>query len=403
MFGFLRSIFSFGGIPSTAKYEKEMYERESKYALFSEVRESEKLKRFLELKEYVNSKDYTNEINGIKKLSFNGSSEDKTLKRFKQIKKVKGVKKYVAGKSDEISKEVEEYLSLQQIVNDPIFENQVKYLKNKNRHKESDAYLCYLEFKQLEKSEELTKYFKYTAELGAVFAEYDRWISKLYDDFSRKNLDKNRWLTKPFWSEQLLNGNPYSPIEELQIPVEENVNVNNNSLKLITCRQEKEGLAWDSKMGFVPKIFKFTSATVNTSGSFRQLYGKFEAKVRVKKKQGVYHSFWMGGDEKTPHINIFKFEGNKLVVSAYNEKDGIKQSVEQVLNYKLNDNYYIYTLLWDKKSLVWCINGKKVFESSSSMINKPLYIAFASGVSEDILLPEEVSMEIEWVRCFRTS
>ena len=398
MFSFLRSLFS-SSIPSTASYENELFNRENNYARFVGIRESDDFKRYLELKEYVGSQAYEKELARIKSLTYSGSEEARMEKRFSELKNIRGVKNWLKkGVQPEQPGLVEEYLALKQQVENPEFSNKVKYLKNKKRYKMSDPYLCKLEFKELGKSEAIKTFFKLQKKYSKDFEEHERWISKLYDDFSKPEIDDRRWLKKPFLGEQLLNGATYSQMEELQIAAPENVVVSGGMMRIQTKHERKEGLAWNKILGFVPKVFAFTSGIVNSSGSYRQTYGRFEAKVRVTKAPGIYHAFWMAADTMLPHLNLFKFEGNKLTVSAY----GHGQRVEQTLNYRLNDEFYIYTLLWTVDKITWLINGKKVFETRN-IISEPMYIAFSSGVTGDeAAMHMPVNMDVDWVRCFRT-
>lgn len=401
MFGFLRSLFSSKGIPATVEYERKLFDQEAKYALSMEIQESTSFKRYWELQNYVTSPHYATELNRIKALSYNNSHEALAMRRYKELKKSKEVKIYMNSGEGMDTANVHEFLMLQQEVNEPAFIKQVEYLKNRKRHKKSDAFLCYLEYKELEKSESIKQFFKLQKKYSALFAEQERWVSKLYDNFSKEGVDQNRWLLKPFWGEQLLNGNTFSPSEELQLPLEKNVSQYNGTLLIITQAEQAQGLAWEPKLGFIPKVFNYTSGIASTAASFRQLYGRFEAKVRVSKAEGVYHSFWMGTDTKLPHINIFKFEGNELFTSMYVEEGGKEQIFEQRINHSLDNDYYIYSLLWDDQKITWLINGRKVFECPNK-INVPMYVAFSSGVREgNTINNQPLGLEVDWVRCFR--
>lgn len=397
MFSFLRSLF-LAPIPSTVSYENKMFEQEKNYARFVEIRESDDFKRYVELKDYVGSPAYEMELARIKALSYTGSEEARMEKRLSELKNIRVVKNWLKrGVQPEQPQLVEEFLSLRQQLENPDFINRVKYLKNKKRYKTSEPYLCNLEYKELSKSEAIKTYYRFQKKYTKIFEEHERWVSKLYDDFSKPEVDERRWLKKPFLGERLLNGASYSSMEELHIPAPENITSLNGMMSIVTKYGQREGLAWNTTLGFVPKIFSYTSGIVNSSGSFKQLYGKFEAKVRVVKTPGTYHAFWMASNAMLPHLNVFKFEGKKLVVSAY----GHGERVEQTLHYNLKDDFYIYTLLWSDKLITWLINGKKVFETRN-FINESMYIAFSGGVVDDSAASRmPVSMDVDWVRCFR--
>ncbi|MDR1056179.1 MAG: family 16 glycosylhydrolase [Prevotellaceae bacterium] len=402
MLKLLRNLFSWwGGIPATSAYEKKLYDLERFYAHFMEIEESDEFNRYLFLKESVASSEHRKELNRIKALSYNNSHEKLANNHYKSIKKLKEVKKYIETGEGENLANVQKFIKLRDEVESPEFIKQRQYLKNKKRYKNSEPYLNGVEYEKLRKSEMIKTYYKLEKKYAKQFEEQERWVSKLYDDFSKNEIDTERWLTKQYWGELLLQGS-YSQNDEKQMVTDgKNIKLSNGSLKILTQKELAKGLAWDTKMGFIPKTFNYTSGIISTASSFRQLYGKFEAKVRVTKTSNVYHAFWMMADKKTPHLNIFKFVGNKLIFSAYNEENGVLHVKEEVSKYSLNDGFYIYTLLWDEHKISWMVNGKKVCECPN-LINEPMYIAFSTGIVGKIAeqrLPLE--LEIDWVRCFR--
>jgi hypothetical protein len=275
------------------------------------------------------------------------------------------------------------------------FQSAKRQLKEDVQQQKDELLQLRHELKRLENSKLIKDFFSFKKKYAKVIEEQERWVSKFYEDFSKIELDA-RWSKKQVISELLINGAPYSPIEDLHIFASNNIQPAGGLLKIRTKQEKKQGLAWDKEYGFIPKTFSYTSGLVNSSHSFKQMYGKFEAKVRVKHSHGTYHAFWMGTDTQTPHLNIFKFESRNLFVSAYS-KDA---QIERKLKYKLHDDFYIHTLLWSSNKLIWLINGKKVFETAN-IINEPMYIAFSSGVYDK--KAEPTAMYVDWVRCFRSN
>lgn len=270
-----------------------------------------------------------------------------------------------------------------------------EYFTNSANAKSSDAEMFKKELKNLRKSNVVKKYYKLEKKYSKIFKEQDRWVSKFYEDFSKDEID-NRWTAKQVVSEYFINGQPYSPIEDKHIYNANNVQQAGGLLKITTKQESKEGLAWDQKYGLIPKVFKYTSGMLSSHPSFRQLFGKFEAKIQIQQSNGTYHAFWMGTDTKTPHLNIIRIEGHNLYVSAFTNNS----TAEQKLKYKLKNDYYIFTLLWTNDRITWLINGKKVFETSN-FIHDPMYIAFSSGVYNENAVPAK--MYVDWVRCFRSN
>jgi hypothetical protein len=438
MLNFLQSIFY--GIPSTKSYEAKLQDEETKYTVYLETIESDDFRRYNELKEYFANpanlkvgvdlpqkkrqleREYQADIEALQNKGFSLDREFQAKsaalpKKEQQMKKALRRKKQTAKSKEECLLLKEEKLKLnKQIAMEyrhlkeegiqlrrelETEEQQLKQnflsakrqLKEDVKQQKDELLQLKHEFKRLKNSKLIEDFFLFKKKNSKVIEEQERWISKFYEDFA-KNVIDSRWSKKQVISELLINGEPYSPIEDQHIFSPNNIQVSGGLLKIRTRQETKHGLAWDKKYGFVQKMFSYTSGILNSSHSFKQMYGKFEAKVRVKHTNGTYHAFWLGSDYQKPHLNVFKFEGKNLVISAYANDT----TVERKLRYKLKDDFYIHSLLWSSNKLVWLINGKKVFETSN-MIHEPMYVSFSSGVYDK--RAEPTAMYVDWVRCFR--
>lgn len=339
MFNFLSSVFS--GLPSTSSYEARLLDQEKKYTVYMETFESDEYKRYVELKEYI----YSPETRNFNPENLYGLSRQELKKAAKDFKQERSMQKK--------------------------------------------------EFKRLKETKTMKTYFYLKKYYAKSFAEQERWVSKFYEDFSKPELDP-RWTDRQAVGEQLLNGAYYSPIEDLHIYSSNNIQQNGGMLKIRVREEQKEGLAWDKKFGLVPKMFRYTSGMLSSSHAFRQMYGKFVAKIQVKQSPGTYHAFWMGTDSKRPHLNVFKIEDHNLSVAVYTGDT----TIERKLKYTLKNDFYIYTLLWTKDKIVWFINGKKIFETTN-VVNEPMYISFSSGVFDK--KASSSMMYVDWIRCYRIS
>ena len=214
MLKLLRNLFSWGSIPSTSAYEKQLFDLERSYAHFMEIKESDEFNRYLFLKQYVASSEYKKELNEIKSLSYNNSHEKLVSRQYEKVKNLKEVKHYIKTSEGEELSNVNTFIKLRDEVKSPEFIQRKEYLKNKKRHKESKPYLEGIEYKQLQKSEMVKAYYKLEKKYAKQFAEQEQWVSKLYDDFSKPDIDAGRWLTKPYWAEILMQGS-YSQNNEI--------------------------------------------------------------------------------------------------------------------------------------------------------------------------------------------
>jgi hypothetical protein len=440
MFSFLQFIFT--GIPSTKSYEAKLQDEETKYTVYLETIESDDFRRYNDLKEYLADpanlkvrtdlpqkerqleKEYRANVETLNDKGFRLDKEfqakrslqpqkerqmKKALKQKMQAAKSKEERRLLKAETLRLKKQIamerrhlkEEGLNLrreleaeQQALKDN-FHQAKKQLRDELQQQKDEILQLKHELKRLENSKLIKDFFSFKKKYAKLIEEQERWVSKFYEDFSKNEID-SRWSNKQVISEHLLNGAPYSPIEDFHIFSPNNLQPAGGLLKIRTKQEKKQGLAWDKTYGFVPRIFSYTSGILTSAHSFKQLYGKFEAKVRVKYSQGTYHAFWMGSDLPKPHVNIFKFEGKNLIISAYSND----AKIERKLKYKLNDDFYIYTLMWTNNKLSWHINGKKVFESSN-IINEPMYISFSSGVYDKNA--DQTAMYVDWVRCFRNN
>ena len=73
---------------------------------------------------------------------------------------------------------------------------------------------------------------------------------------------------------------------------------------MVTKKESVDGKVWDTQYGFIPRKFDYTSGLISSGQSFRQLYGKFEAKVKVDSEANLTHAFWMVGESVAPQIDI---------------------------------------------------------------------------------------------------
>jgi beta-glucanase (GH16 family) len=104
----------------------------------------------------------------------------------------------------------------------------------------------------------------------------------------------------------------------------------------------------------------------------------------------------LGADGKLPHINIFHFDRKKINIgNAYkNIFDGTKIS-------GINPaKFYIYTLKWSKKELVWMINNVEVHRTTANIPKEEMFLAFNSFIPQKSHGSEGI-MEIDWVRVYQ--
>lgn len=375
---------------------------------FNGVKNSGKIEELAELESFVSSSEYKSNRGNYKKensaeyqkeVQYNTLKANADVRKYQKLQKDKSLQNYFnIADSDTLRR----YNELQSKVESAEFIEKKKFLQSSDKFKKSEAFAMLAERKQLQNSPKI-KWFEKTKKSNK-FGCINDWRLTFEDNFNEKSLDEQKWLSKFFWGDKLINQS-YSFNNNGQNYTDHNFEFTGNSIKIATRNEKSEGLAWDSKFGFVPKSFNYTSGTINTGKSHRQSSGQIEARVRLKCAQGVYHSMYLVGDKMLPQITVFnKFGTDSTNIEAgfYNPKGKkIDKRIKTVKNIDLNSDSYIFSVEWDTKKIYWAINGS-IFKTEKNIAkDMPLYMVFASGIAGQVnesALP--ATMEIDWVKCW---
>lgn len=428
--------YLFGKISSTDKLEKKEAELVSDFQRYSKIEKSLELVEYEKLYKEVKSSDFIENKKILKNRKYKDTEEYRDSLKFKKLHKMNALKTYYAVNS---SKELENYLQFRKTeeYNDLGSKKKVKAseklqaMKNFQRSREykiytrfHDSYILkeYEELKELVGKQEFIERnnFWENAKRWETTAEYlkeERFyeLSRNHDiifylkqEPSRFDAIRTRVLSfnEPFdwntlassrWSFGFCYKSPellkcHSFANEKQANNKgQNVSVENGALKITTEREKIKAPAWHSTKGFINKEFEYSSDVVQSSESFRQKQGVFSAKIRCRGK--IHHAFWLGSENKLPHVNIFHFDGKKIRVGNLNKNivDGI--SIKGVNPAK----YHIYTLRWTDNELVWSINDYEVYRTTSNIPTEAMYLAFNSFIPEK-LHGSTGSFEVDWVK-----
>jgi beta-glucanase (GH16 family) len=204
------------------------------------------------------------------------------------------------------------------------------------------------------------------------------------DDFNGEKLDETKWT---------LPGNA----ETVSI-----VKGGKDKVLRISLRKAEDMIQWNA---------------VTTNGKFEQMYGYFEASMRMPGYKGHTAIFRLGvADEKqTPSITVL-FEGlgaDQIMPWARKTDDSGQRDFrpEGKLTQFLKageaaKKFNTYGILWSEKAFTWFINGKKVHQVDRQDVGKPMRVQLAHRVSEyerTLLnlktLPDDV--DIDWVKVWK--
>jgi beta-glucanase (GH16 family) len=375
-------------------------------------KESDELKNFEELGAYLQSAEYQETL---KSLTYNNTDTFAKEQEYKQLKnsepikfhqKFNSSKPYQAFVETEGSELLNEYQTLEQEINSEEFINHKNYLLDKDKWKKTDDYQKEQEFEALQKSESISWYFK--VKDSHKFDALKAWKLTFEDDFTQGSVDETKWMNSFFWGKMLLNDRYVMAGDKQYYTDNQNVELNGTTLKLVTRNEKARGKVWHPVHGFSEKDFEYTSGMLSSAHSFRQLYGKFEAKIKLSDAFPVYQAFWLKGEKILPEIDVLKFnmsKRNKMQLAthygdAQNPKTANKISTS-VSGSSFTKGFFIYTMEWTAEKITWKINNTEVFSTSQGVPNEPLYLLFSSGIANKTN-PENLpaSMEIDWIRCY---
>ncbi|RPH30623.1 MAG: glycosyl hydrolase family protein [Bacteroidales bacterium] len=378
---------------------------------FVEIEKTGLPQKFAELETYIKSPEYKKERKRFakenaeeyqKEIQYIELKQNEKVKIYFKLKKSKALQNYFQiNDSEQLAKHSE----LKAKVESKEFTERKAYLLSTDKFEKTEQYQKLQEYNKLNQSEKIKWYFK--VKKSDKFKEIKKWELTFCENFESKKLDQQRWLTKLFWGEALLNSSYSLASDSHWYTDGNNISIDKGILKITTRKEKANGLSWDSKFGFVPKDFDYTSGIISTGNSFRQQHGRFEAKIKMNTLAGIYHAFWLVGDKMLPEIDIFrkKGEGSSSLQGAFfwenGEKGKPKKSIDSVNGLSLDSEFYILGVDWNEQKITWKINGIPFKVETNNLPKGAVYIVFSSGINgkiDESKLP--ATFEVDWVKCW---
>ncbi|WP_421921019.1 glycoside hydrolase family 16 protein [Marinifilum sp.] len=369
----------------------------SELSTYELVEASDDLTRFKELDHLKKSAKLHKKKNAEEIAEYKTLKSSSRLREYFKFQRSKAFKIY---KELDTSAELKSYYKLEERISSQEFKDEKAFLLDKKRFEKTDDFKKHQEYVKLKSSGQFVKYFKLKNK--NPFAEVKLWKLTFSEEFDSGSLNINKWITRYFWGDKLLDRS-YSLETDLHTYTDgDNLIFSGSSASLIAKTEKKEGLIWNPKLGFVPKKFDYTSAIINTGNSFRQKYGRFEAKIKVNNPSQVQNAFWMVADKSLPHIDIFKtFNGGKIMNANFWGSETDPQRNEfTVKGIDLSKGYFIYTLDWSAGELVWKINDVPVKRQTTGVPQDAMYLNFSVAVKKP-MGNLQAGMEIDWIRCYQ--
>ena len=275
-------------------------------------------------------------------------------------------------------------------------------LSPKEKYELSDEFKKVQEYEILRKSDKIVWYYKTKKKYPFHYVE--KWELSFEDAFEGAKLDPKKWLTRYLHGDRTFHKNYVMADDRHAFTDGKNIEFFDKKLRINTKRESAKALVWDAARGFYEKEFGFTSDLIITGDIFRQKYGLYEAKVKIA-PTGVTQSFSLLADRILPHVDVFKFEKNKLNAGNFwnNGSDkGFNKSLSKSSGSRYTKDYFIYSLEWLPGKITWKINGEVFKVQHQGLPDEPLYLMFNSSLKEkanDEGLPS--TLEIDWIRVYK--
>lgn len=251
---------------------------------------------------------------------------------------------------------------------------------------------------------------------------HDRELT-FHDDFNSPTIDRSKWTTQYPWGRRAIVNEVNSFITDGS-----NISMRDSIAKFIVKEQSGETYDW---MGHYD--YDFTVPVLTTEKKFEQLYGRFDAKIKVSNNKRVWPAFWLlnqtyqcnyNGENKgmiLPEIDImehFGGEENKVKNMQFTYHCGIDYNHETKIQYPtkltnidLSKDFFIYTVEWSKNKIVWKINDQIVkvhrywMHNDFEIASHPMYIILNVAINgEDAKIYKDElpdGMEVDWITVYK--
>jgi beta-glucanase (GH16 family) len=175
----------------------------------------------------------------------------------------------------------------------------------------------------------------------------------------------------------------------------------------------------------------YTSARMKTLGRFSQRYGRFEARIKIPRGQGIWPAFWMlGADiEQTPwpksgEIDIMENIGKEPSIvhgtihgPGYSGAGGIGSSYSLPGDPQFADDFHVYAVEWRKKSIRFLVDDhmyathtpKDLPKGAKWVYNHPFFLLLNCAVgggwpgNPDATTVFPQTMLVDYVRVYEPS
>lgn len=384
-----------GKLKRTERFEKYIRALLANAKRYREIEQSDTYKEYVELQKTVTSDKFLAKKQDLTTRKYKDTEYARKMAEFKTLSRDSNVKKYLAAKTEDERGQlsgaisVKSYLRLQQEVATADFKAQNAFWEDKHRWEHSEEGQQEARFQALTKTPDIQ--FFLHADKRRI-EEMESWKPTFFAPFHEPELAKNGFKAG-FWFKQPELKRDFSYCEEAQAYMgEQNVNLQDDKLSIVTKKEHVTAPAWHAKKGFIMNEFDYTSAVINTGETFSQAVGLFMAKVRATGK--CHSAIYLVGENRFPLIELYHYNGHNIVVGI-TDKNGKE---ENVLHGIRPGEWYVMSVAVNRQEIHWMVNEVEVFRCVNPLPGQKLYFAAQSFAPKT--KAGEGRLDIAWIRAF---
>ena len=205
----------------------------------------------------------------------------------------------------------------------------------------------------------------------------------------------------------------------------------NRQLEYDTDRPENVSLDGDGNLAITARREShrgsaYTSGRIKTQGRFEQVYGRFEARIRLPTGRGIWPAFWLLGHDidtvgwpECGEIDIMEYRGQEPSIvlgtvhgPGYSAGGGINGRYA-LTGDRFDTGFHEFAIEWTEAGIVWFVDGQRYHAVDRDdppgrwVFDHPFFIllnvavggGFVGPPNESTNFPQ--SMLVDWVRVYR--
>lgn len=197
--------------------------------------------------------------------------------------------------------------------------------------------------------------------------DYNPWVTVFEDNFDGNTLDLSKW-SLPYQGV----GRDFNHTKEKEwyantgntpsIPMYNNIQVSNGTLKLIAKRETVTGTYvtdWSTSPPTTKtETFDYTSAEIHSKYKFS--YGMYEIRCKIPSGKGFWPAFWMYGEDANKinnEIDVFEFWDNNTSDHNMTVHYNGQMCLTDHNGPDYSQAFHTFTVVWDNYKIEWYVDG----------------------------------------------